>query len=442
VTGLACSRDELVALRRDLHAHPELRFTEERTSATIRTAVEELARRFGVAARITEVAGTGLVVEVPAPGAAPHVSGGPRGVVPPAQRRVLLRADMDAYPVTEETGLPFASGTPGVAHACGHDVHMTVLVGVLAELFANPPASGTVTALFQPAEEIPYGQPSGARTVLGEGVLAGSYDAVLGLHSWPDLPAGVLGVNPVISMAAKDAFRLDITGRAAHVATASRGRDAILAAAALVQALHAALGRSRDAGTAVGFNIGTITGGASQSQVAPTASLTGTLRTHEPAVRQRLRTVVEQVAAGTATTHDVGIALTWADEMPAVVNDPRLVALAHGLATPELHVVSLPQAPMTADDFALLTTLGPGLYLKLGSSAPGETEPASLHSAHFQVDEACLDTGITALNRLTRQVLAHGLTRTTDGAGSLADLDRLTTSDLTELTTEGTGVTP
>lgn len=397
--GAGASLDELIALRRDLHAHPELRFTEHRSREVVRNAVLAAAQRYGVEPELVEVAGTGLVVRVPArrPG-----------------RSVLLRADMDAYPVTEATGLPFASTVPGVAHACGHDVHQTVLVGVLAALFADLPESGSVTALFQPGEEIPYGQPSGARTVINEHCLAPSYDAVLGLHTWPDLPAGCVGVNPAISMAAKDAFRLDVTGRAAHVATASRGRDAILAAATLVQALHAAIGRSRDVSSAVGFNIGTITGGASQSQVAPTASMTGTLRNHDPAVRQRLKAVIERVTAGVAASQDVTIELTWSDEMPAVVNDPRLVAMAHDLADDTCEVVSLPSAPLTSDDFALLTDLAPGLYLKLGVADADDPDPAPLHSANFRVNEECLPIGIRALERLTRRTLAEGLPATTD----------------------------
>lgn len=383
--------EQVADLRRELHRHPELRFTETESQRRIAATIAEVAP----AAEVSPVAGTGLVVRLP-----------DRPARTGRARSVLLRADMDAYPVTEETGLPYASTRSGVSHACGHDVHMATLVGVLAALSDAPPECGSVTALFQPAEEIPYGEPSGARTVLAEGRLADRYDAVLGLHCWPDLPAGRVGVNGRISMAAKDAFRIDVAGTAAHVASASRGRDAILASAALVQSLHAAIARRRDSDDMVGFNVGTLSGGASQSQVAATATMTGTLRTHEPAVRQQLRAVVEQVVRGIATAHDVTATLTWADEMPAVVNDPGLVTLARSLRHEGLDVVDLPRSPLTADDFALLTGLGPGLYLKLGTAAADEPTAAPLHSSGFRVDERCLPVGIRVLELLTRRVLA------------------------------------
>jgi len=383
--------EQVAALRRELHRHPELRFTETESQRRIAEALTDVAPT----AEVTPVAGTGLVVRLPARPAR-------TGRTP----SVLLRADMDAYPVTEETGLPYASTRSGVSHACGHDVHMATLVGVLAALAAAPPECGSVTALFQPAEEIPYGEPSGARTVLAEGKLADQYDAVLGLHCWPDLQAGRVGVDARISMAAKDAFRIDVAGTAAHVASASRGRDAILASAALVQSLHTAIARRRNSDDMVGFNVGTLSGGTSQSQVPATATMTGTLRTHEPAVRQQLRAVVEQAVDGVAIAHDVTATLTWADEMPAVINDPGLVALARSLRTEGLDVVDLPRSPLTADDFALLTGLGPGLYLKLGTAAADEPAPAPLHSSGFCVDEHCLPVGVRVLELLTRRVLA------------------------------------
>ncbi|MEH1013165.1 M20 family metallopeptidase [Micromonospora sp. CPCC 206060] len=380
--------DELVRLRRQLHQHPELRFTENQTAAV-------LAGLLGPLGRIrTGIAGTGLLLEID--GAAP----GPA---------VLLRADMDAYPVQDAKQEPYASRIPGVCHACGHDVHMTVAYGVAARIAADPPARGSVTVLFQPAEEIPFGADSGAAAVLADDALRDRrFDAVLGLHCWPDLPAGALGIDRSAAMAAKDAFRVEVLGRAAHAATPALGRDAILGLTAIVTTLHAAVARARNPHELVAFNIGTISGGASQSQVADHAEATGTLRTLDPTVRERLKTVIERVIRQQAAALDLGVRFTWANEMPAVHNSPELVALAHAELPGLVKVVDLPVPPLTTDDFALLGALGPSLYVKLG--VVGERGGASLHSGEFDVDERCLPAGVVALERLTRAVLDGALT--------------------------------
>ncbi len=379
--------DDLVRLRRQLHRHPELRFTERRTAAL-------LAERLAPIARVhTGVADTGLVVEIE--GRAPGPS-------------VLLRADMDAYPVQDVKEVPWASGNPGVCHACGHDVHMAVVAGVAARIVADPPARGSVTLLFQPAEEIPFGEASGAAAALADAALRGRrFDAVLGLHCWPDLPAGTVGVDRETAMAAKDAFRVEVLGRAAHAATPALGRDAILGLSGIVNLLHAGVARSRNPHELVAFNIGTIAGGASQSQVAERAEATGTLRTHDEAVRGRLKEVVERIARQQAAALDLGLRFTWANEMPPVRNAASLVALAHAELPGLVDVADLTEPPLTTDDFALLGALGPSLYVKLGVT--GERGGAPLHSGAFDVDERCVGVGVAALERLTRAVLAGRL---------------------------------
>jgi amidohydrolase len=384
VTLASGDSDELVRLRRHLHRRPELRFSEQETARL-------LADRLSPIASIrTGIGGTGLLATV---------NGAAEG---PA---LLIRADMDAYPVQDIKDVEYRSGTPGVCHACGHDVHMTVVYGVAARLAADPPARGSVTVLFQPAEEIPFGETSGASAVLAHEALRGArYDAVLGLHCWPGLPVGVLGVDRTTAMAAKDAFRIEVLGRAAHAATPAQGRDAILGLAGIVGMLHAGVSRSRNPHELVAFNIGTISGGASQSQVAAHAEATGTLRTHDEAVRGRLKEVIERIAGQQAAALDLGTRLTWANEMPPVRNAPELVRLAHAELSGLVDVVDLAEPPLTTDDFALLGALGPTLYVKLGVA--GERGGAPLHSGDFDVDERCIDVGVTALERLTRAVLA------------------------------------
>lgn len=378
--------DSLVRLRRYLHQNPELRFAEFDTAAFLAQTVAPHADRVH-----TGVGGTGVMAELDS------------GIPGPT---VLLRADMDAYPVEETTGESYASTRPGATHACGHDVHMAVMVGVLQSLAAARPSRGRVHVLFQPAEEIPFGQGSGARAVLESGVLADNYDAVLGLHCWPQLEAGSIGINSRISMAAKDGFRIEVIGVGAHAATPASGRDAILAVSKLVSALHATLSRRRNPDEMVAFNIGTISGGVSQSLVAPQAAVTGTLRTHDEAVRSRLKSTIEQVCAGAAVSQDLRVELVWADAMPAVVNDEKLVTLATVEIAEVAKVVSIPTPPMTSDDFALFAERWPGLYLKLGVASPGVTDAPSLHSPNFTIDENCLLTGVSTVERLTRLVLS------------------------------------
>ena len=376
----------LRGVRRRLHSIAELRFTEYQTASEIEYLLD------GWADSVTAgIAGTGIIARIGADEPGP---------------KVLLRADMDAYPVQELNDIPHASTTPGVSHACGHDAHMTVMVGVIRRLASKRPERGSVHVLFQPAEEIPFGQPSGARAMLESGALDASYDAVLGLHCWPNLEAGSIGIDDRIAMAAKDAFRMVARGRASHAATPGLGRDALLAISDLVTQLHAVIARRRNPDEMVALNVGTISGGASQSQVPETVEITGTLRTHEAAVRQVCKRTIAQLCEGVERAHDISIDLTWSDEMPALMNAQALVGLAREVGPNVCDVVHLPKPPLTTDDFALLAERWPGLYLKLGVAAPAQTDMRALHSGDFDIDERCLTTGVDMIERLTRAVLS------------------------------------
>ncbi|MBX3030924.1 MAG: amidohydrolase [Chloroflexi bacterium] len=381
----------LVELRRDLHRHPELRFAEHRTAGILAERLEQA----GYVVR-RGVGGTGVVGTWQGVGDGPHV---------------VLRADMDAMPVADTKPVAYASVHDGVSHACGHDVHMVVILGVAERLAADPAPVGRLTILFQPAEERPFGEPSGAAAMLAAGAIDGpAPTAIIGLHCWPELPAGSMGVDRRVAMAAKDAFSVRLRGRAAHAATPSPGRDAVLGVAELITALHQHVARARDPHDVAAFNVGTVSGGRSQSVVADEAEITGTLRTLEPVVRARLRETVERTVDGVATAADLVHQLRWADEMPPVLNDPALVTRALRCAASTLgqdQVHHLAEPPMTADDFALYGELGPSLYLKLGVAG---SEPAvSLHSAGFDVDERCIGTGVAVLETLTRDVLAASI---------------------------------
>jgi amidohydrolase len=386
---------DLTELRRALHSHPELRFSEHHTSQILAGRLSDAGFRVR-----TGFAGTAVLGTWYSGRQGPHV---------------VLRADMDALPTADLSGAPYASQNAGVCHACGHDVHCAVVLGASSLLKATGLAGGgQLSVLYQPAEEIPFGESSGAQAVLDSGVLddLGDITAVLGLHCWPQLPAGTVGVDPAIAMAAKLAFRIGMTGKGAHAATPHLGRDALLAASQLTLTLHTLIGRQADASDRVALNVGTLRAGTSQSIVPPAAELTGTVRSVDDQVTERLRTAVERAAAGVGAAYGVDAEVDWRNQMPAVRNDPRLVRLALrelGGAAHVQQVLSLPDPPMTTDDFALYAQRWPALYLKLGVAAPTAQSWPSLHDGRFDVDETCIATGSHALAALAAAVLAGGL---------------------------------
>jgi len=373
-----CSAEKLVEFRRDLHRFPELRFEEYRTSAKISDFLEEVG---WVVARDPE--STGLVATWPQ--ATVNV-------------QILVRADIDAYPVNDGKSVSYSSQNPGVAHACGHDVHVTAALGLACRIAQNPVVRDSVAILFQPAEEIPFGATSGAQRMLDSGLLRKHYLAVIGLHCWPLLEAGSVGVDVGPAMAAKDAFEIKFNGLSTHAATPALSHDSLLAAAEAIMSLHAGVARVRNPHELLAFNIGTILGGQSQSAVPDLVAITGTLRTHDQQVRGRLKKVIERIAHNSGAKYEVDIELTWANEMPPVINSEGLVALALDVLRATKHrVVELREPPMTSDDFSLLAVLGPTLYFKLGVAPMGGGQVVPLHTAAFDVDESCIPVAVDAL---------------------------------------------
>lgn len=380
------SEDDLVAFRRDLHRNPELRFGEYETSRKI---ADVLHHQGWDVRRDSE--STGLVASWPQRGTKPQI---------------LVRADIDAYPVQDGKNVDYASTVPGVSHACGHDVHTTAAIGVATRFAKNPELRSEVSFLFQPAEEIPYGEPSGARRMLDSGLLEEEYSAIIGMHSWPQLEVGTIGIDPGPAMAAKDAFGIDFRGLSTHAATPSLSRDALLTAADAIVSLHAAVSRFRNPHDLVAFNIGTISGGRSQSAVPDLVSVTGTLRTHQEEVRQRLRGVIEQVTHGSAQKFDSTADFNWANQMPAVVNSAGLVRLALDvLPVDEYQVVELTEPALTTDDFSLLAERGPTLYFKLGVTPVGFDNIQPLHTAQFDVDEKSIGIAVDVFETLIKDSL-------------------------------------
>jgi amidohydrolase len=375
---------ELIEIRRNFHREPELRFEEHRTAET----VGNLLRPLDLSVR-TGVAGTGLLADL-------------RGERPGPT--VALRADMDALPIRDAKDVPYASRRDAVMHACGHDAHMTIACGVLRVLEPlRAILPGTLRVIFQPGEEVPAGEKSGAAEMVNAGALESpEVEAIFGLHVWPELPAGTVGLQPGVTMAAADSFIVEVRGESSHAGEPHKGRDAIFAASSLVVQLKALLGREIPPGEPAAINVGTIHGGASQSVVADLVELSGTLRSLGGDRRERLLQKMRRVAEGVSGETGCSVRLCVSDSFPPVVNDPELYERALEVLPETLgsdRVQGLTNVPMTADDFAHYLEAVPALYVKLGcASAEGSVYP--LHHRCFDIDEQVIWTGVEAVSSI------------------------------------------
>ncbi len=385
----------VIAWRRDFHQHPELSNRELRTAARVAEHLEAL----GLELR-REVAHTGVV-------------GVLRGGRPGGS--VALRADMDALPVEEATGLPFASRQRatylgrevGVMHACGHDAHTAILMGVaqvLAELREDLP--GDVLFLFQPAEEgAPPGERGGAALMIEEGALADPRpDAIFGLHVVPQLRTGEIGLREGGIMASSDRLQITVRGRQTHAAYPWLGIDPIAAAARIVLGLTEIPARAVDARIPGVVSIGSVHGGVRNNIIPGQVELLGTIRSLEPEHRQQLHEVVRQRAEALARASGAEAEVEISLGYPITWNDPELVArirpTLRRVAGEESLLRPLPRTG--AEDFSYYQQEVPGAFLWLGIRAPGvapEEAPPN-HSPHFVIDEDALLLGVRALANL------------------------------------------
>jgi amidohydrolase len=361
--------DQVVAWRRHLHRHPEPSYEEQGTARFVAGTLEELG---------------GLDVQRPSDtSVVARLRTGRPGPT------LAIRADIDALPIHEESGVEFASERDGVMHACGHDGHTAMLLGAAAELTARADElRGEVRLIFQPAEELP---PGGAQELVRAGVLDG-VDLVTGCHLWTPLPFGRVAAWSGPAMAAADFFRLEITGEGGHAALPHTAVDTVAVGAQVVTNLQHLVARRTDPLASAVVSVSTFHAGDAPNVLAGRAELTGTVRTFDPELRARMPELIEDVARGVTSAHGAGYALEYTMGYAPVINDPEATAVVRDALGDVADMAPL----MGGDDFSAYQGEVPGCYFFVGagSEESGATWPH--HHPRFRIDERALAVGTRA----------------------------------------------
>ena len=380
-TAAAEGADEAIAIRHDLHRHPELAFAEHRTRERIASLLSGWG--YGVT---TGVGGTGVVGTLR------------RGE---GNKALGLRADIDALPVTEANDDAFASGTPGRMHACGHDGHTAILLAAARDLAANGKFSGTLNLIFQPAEEV--GQ--GARRMIADGLFERfPCDAIFGLHNWPGLPAGRFGFVEGPAMASVDWAGIEIVGKGGHGAAPHETVDPVVVAAHLVTALQTIVSRNVDPLDAAVITVGSIHGGHAANVIPDSVELKITIRTFRPEVRAQLEQRIPALARSLASGFGAEAEVDYRLGFPSVVNHPAETRFARSVALDLFGADGVIEdlRPRTAsEDFAFLLEERPGCFLFLGT---GAGEP--LHSPRYRFNDAVIAPAAAYWARLAEAFLS------------------------------------
>lgn len=380
------TEEEIVGLRRELHHFPEPSYHEEQTAGLV---AGEL-RRSGLEVR-EGIGGFGVLGRLAGSRPGPWIA---------------LRADMDALPIQELSTHPWRSARDGFMHACGHDAHMAILLGVARVLSqARSEMAGGILFLFQPAEEM---LPGGAAAMLQAGVFEPPPAFVFGLHNSPDLPTGLIGYREGVLMAATNEFTLEILGEGNHASTPHRGVDSILVAAEVVLALQALVSRETDPLEPAVLSFGQIRGGEAFNVIPGRVEMKGTLRSLETTGLERLCASMERMVSGIAQANRADYRLNFTPGYPALVNDPGATELAWRAAAEILgpeRVRAIPKPFLGGEDFARFLELVPGSYLILGVGNPDVGADRPWHHAEFQIDEGALAPGVAAMSWIAWRAL-------------------------------------
>ncbi|HEX7181442.1 MAG TPA: amidohydrolase [Thermoanaerobaculia bacterium] len=392
---------QIVEVRHKIHQNPELGNQETETAKL----VADHLRKLGLEVK-TGVAKTGVVA---------LLRGGRPGPV------IAARADMDALPVVEQTDLPFRSTKKatwegqevGVAHACGHDVHTSVLMGVasvLASVRGDLP--GSILFIFQPAEEgAPQGEEGGAELMLEEGAFTAFPDAkpvaAFALHSFPDLTVGEVGLNPGPTMAAVDQFRIRVKGKQAHGAYPHLGIDPVVMAAQAILALQTIRSRTLPALEPSVVTVGIVRGGERFNIIPGEVLLEGTVRTYKEEIRKQVESRMREILDGVTRGGGGSFEMEYQRNAPATVNDPALTEKVRPLLERALGAgnVKAVEPTMGGEDFAYFANVVPGVYFRLGVLKPGTTS-GGLHTPTFRADDSSVAVGMKAMARLLADYLS------------------------------------
>ncbi|TFF18065.1 amidohydrolase [Jiella endophytica] len=380
---IAALRPEIEAWRRTLHAQPELLYDVTDTAAF----VEARLRDFGCDEVTTGIGRTGVVGVI-------HGREGPGG------RMIGLRADMDALPIVEETGLPYASERPGAMHACGHDGHTAMLLGAAKGLAETRGFSGSVALIFQPAEE----GGAGGKAMIEDGLFERfPVSQVYGMHNLPGLAVGKFGMRHGAIMASTDEFAITLKGRGSHAAMPQRSADPILAGAALVQALQAIVSRNTDPLKSLVVSVTQFHGGFAHNVIPDNALVSGTVRALDTEMRDLAERRIREIAAGIAAVHGLAADVDWDRNYPVTVNDAAesdfCAEVAMDIVGPGN--VDANAAPLLAgEDFSYMLEAKPGAYVFIGN---GDT--SGLHTATYDFSDEALVAGSSYWVRLVEKAL-------------------------------------
>ncbi len=380
--------DWLSEIRRDFHMHPEPSFEEHRTTARIRAILAE----FGVEIRETPGLATGAV-----------------GVIRGREKgRVLgLRADIDALRMEQQNDVAYRSRNAGVMHACGHDGHTAILLGVARRLRETGLAArikGELRLLFQPAEEIV----SGAKAMIAAGAMDDPpVDRVLAAHLWPDLPVGQIGFYRDVSHAASDSFYIDVQGQGVHGSSPEKGRDPIVAGAALVQAAQTIVSRNLDPTDAGVISFGEFQAGSAPNVIPPAARISGTIRSFKAEVRDTIIRRLQELSRGMGEALGVTMAFTLKEGVPACRNDPKVSEAFFDSAARVVGEGNLRwlEPKCGGEDFAFMARKAPGAIIRLGCRGASQGFIHPLHSPLFDMDEAVLPLGVEIFCRAVEDFL-------------------------------------
>ncbi|WP_427966285.1 M20 metallopeptidase family protein [Altererythrobacter sp.] len=381
---------EIVTLRRSIHAEPELGLETPKTLAKVRAALADLPLTWREGPSCTGAIAT---LEGTTPG-----------------RRVLLRGDMDALPMDEKTGLDFASTVPGRMHACGHDTHTAMLAGAARLLCARQAEiSGTVDFMFQPGEEGYHG----ARHMIDDGLLEPQADAAFALHIMPNAPFGVIGGRAGPLLAAADQFTITVKGQGGHASMPHDCSDPVPAAAAIVSAIQAMVTRRFNAASAVVVTVTQIHAGTAHNVIPDDVTLGGTMRTLSPEHREKVHALIAECASLTAAAHGVEASCEIEEGFPVTICDERAVALGKSVAQ-EIGGAEgwrdLADPIMGAEDFSYVLEKVPGAMFFLGVAKEGEDwrQCCAIHSPRMLVDENALPRGTAMLAGCALKFLNEG----------------------------------